>query len=130
MVIERNEYEYKSIPGVDRWYRDKFEIQAGIPYKKEQNFQKFWEKGRNSMPIFSGKNQNDPWTVLTVCGKKTSGKDMKQAVVVWTDIRLRTVWKWYIADEHVTRLDTHLGVQIYAKSWQNIGDSLCTRLKK
>lgn len=32
MIIER-----KSIPGVDRWYHDKSEIQAAILYKKEQN---------------------------------------------------------------------------------------------
>lgn len=32
MIIER-----KSIPRFDWWYHDKFEIQAGIPYKKEKN---------------------------------------------------------------------------------------------
>lgn len=29
--------ERKLIPWVDRWYRDKFEIQADASYKKEQN---------------------------------------------------------------------------------------------
>lgn len=82
------------------------------------------------MPIFCGKDPNDPWTLLTIFGKNTSGKAMKQAVVVWTDTRLRTVWKWYITDECVARLDAQLEVQICAKSWQNIGDWLCTRLTK
>jgi len=53
---------------------------------------------------------------------------MKQVVVVWTNTRLRTVWKWCITDEHVTRLDTQLEVQICAKSCQKIADALCTRL--
>lgn len=99
-------------------------------WERTKHLQNFCEKDRNSMPVFCGKDPNDPWTSLTVCGKNTSGKDMNQAVVVLADTSFRTVWKWYSTDECVARLDKELEIQIRAKSWQNIGHSFCTRLTK
>lgn len=43
---------------LDRWYCDKFVLQAGKLYRKEQNAE-IQRESQNSLPIFCGKNPDD-----------------------------------------------------------------------
>lgn len=76
--------ERKLIPGVDRWYHGKFEIQADTSYKKEQNASRtsVWKAEIQGMKL-------SKWSLnfLNSFVRNTSGKDVKQAVVVWTGPR-------------------------------------------